>query len=48
LSGALDWHLVKRFDLYAGVMYSKVAGGLANGFIVNNNTAFTGGARLNF
>jgi predicted porin len=48
LSGALDWHIVKRFDLYAGVMYSKVAGGLANGFIVNNNTAFTSGARIAF
>jgi len=48
LSGVLDWHLVKRFDIYAGVMYSKVAGGLANGFIVNNNTAFTSGARIAF
>jgi len=44
----LDWHLVKRFDLYAGVMYSKVAGGLANGFIADNNTAFTSGARFAF
>jgi predicted porin len=48
LSAVLDWRLTRRFDLYSGVMYSKVAGGLANGFIVDNNTAFTTGARLNF
>jgi len=35
-------------DLYTGVMYSAVSGGLANGFIVNNNTAFTTGVRLAF
>jgi len=48
LSGALDWRLLKRLDLYTGVMYSAVSGGLANGFIVNNNTAFTTGVRLAF
>jgi len=29
-------------------MYSAVSGGLANGFIKNNNTAFTTGVRVNF
>ncbi len=48
LSGELDWRPVKRVDLYTGVMYSAVAGGLANGFIVNNNTAWTTGVRLTF
>jgi predicted porin len=48
LSAALDWRLLKRLDLYTGVMYSEVTGGLANGFIQSNNTAFTTGARLAF
>ena len=48
LSALLDWRPVKRVDLYTGVMYSEVTGGLANGFIQNNNTAFTTGLRLAF
>ncbi len=48
LSAVLDWHVLKRFDLYTGVMYSEVSGGFANGFIQNNNTAFTTGARFAF
>ena len=35
LSGMVDWHPYKRFDMYAGLMYSKVSGGLSNGFTVN-------------
>ncbi|HEX2816582.1 MAG TPA: porin [Phenylobacterium sp.] len=48
VSAELDWRPVKRVDLYTGVMYSKVTGGFANGFINNNNTAFTSGVRLAF
>jgi hypothetical protein len=48
VSAALDWHVLKRLDLYTGVMYSNVSGGLANGFIQNNNTAFTSGLRVAF
>ena len=48
LSGALDWRALKRVDLYTGVMYSKVTGGFASGFIQNNNTAFTTGVRVAF
>ena len=48
LSAELDWRPVKRVDLYTGVMYSEVSGGIANGYIVNNNTAFTSGLRLAF
>ena len=44
----LDWRPVKRVDLYAGVMYSEVAGGMANGFIHSNNTAYTSGVRVGF
>jgi predicted porin len=28
-----DWRLSKRFDAYAGVMYTGVRGGLANGYV---------------
>ena len=48
LSGELDWRPVKRVALYTGVMYSEVSGGIANGFIESNNTAFTTGVRLAF
>jgi len=48
ISAALDWRVLKRVGLYTGVMYSAVSGGLANGFIKNNNTAFTTGVRVNF
>jgi len=48
VSAALDWRLLKRVDLYTGVMYSAVSGGLANGFIENNNAAFTTGVRIAF
>jgi predicted porin len=48
VSAVLDWRLVKRVDLYAGVMYSEVSGGLASGYIVSNNTAFTTGLRFTF
>ena len=48
VSAALDWRLLKRLDLYTGVMYSEVTGGLANGFIQSNNTAFTTGVRVAF
>ena len=32
-----DYRFTKRFDIYAGGMYSRVQGGLANGFIYNTN-----------
>jgi len=48
VSALLDWRPVGRIDLYTGVMYSEVSGGLANGFIVNNNTSFTTGLRFAF
>jgi predicted porin len=34
-SGLIDWHFFPRADLYAGVMWSQVSGGQANGY--NNN-----------
>jgi hypothetical protein len=44
----LDWRPVKRVDLYAGVMYSKVTGGMASGFLQNNNVATTAGVKVSF
>ncbi len=31
-SGLIDWHFFPRADLYAGVMWSQVSGGQANGY----------------
>ncbi len=48
VSGMVDWRPYKRLDVYAGVMYSQVAGGMANGFINSNNFAPTAGMRFTF
>ncbi len=42
------YHATKRFDLYAGAMYSQVVDGLANGFLHNNNIDPTAGMRFIF
>ena len=44
----IDWQFAKKFDLYAGFMYSAMSGGLANGFQVFNNFAPTAGLRFRF
>ena len=39
VSFVVDWRFARHMDLYAGVMWSQVTGGLSNGFIgttVNN------------
>jgi len=36
VSLVVDWRFARHIDVYAGVMWSQVQGGLANGFIVNN------------
>jgi predicted porin len=43
-----DYHFTKRFDSYAGVNYSDVTDGLANGFIVKANWTTMVGVRFNF
>ncbi len=48
VSGLIDWRPVKRLDVYAGVMYSEVTGGMASGFLHSNNVDPTVGLRLNF
>lgn len=58
VSFLVDWRPVKRLDVYAGVLYSVVGGGMANGFPNQNaatgatgttsNTAFTSGVKFAF
>jgi predicted porin len=41
VSVVVDWRFAKHVDLYAGVMWSQVNGGLASNFFVNNNGTTT-------
>jgi predicted porin len=43
-----DYQLSKRFDTYAGIMYSGVQNGLANGYIHSTNMNPTIGVRYKF
>jgi predicted porin len=43
-----DWQFAKKFDAYAGVMYSEVHNGLASGYLHPNNLAPTVGMRFRF
>ncbi|MGA9329295.1 MAG: porin, partial [Bradyrhizobium sp.] len=36
VSAVIDWRFARHVDVYAGVMWSQVTGGLANNFFVNN------------
>ena len=48
ISGMIDWHMTKRFDVYGGVMAARVTGGLASGFYADSNISTTVGVRLSF
>jgi predicted porin len=48
LSLVFDYRLSKRFDVYAGTMYSGVKDGLANGYLYTTNIATTAGLRFKF
>jgi predicted porin len=43
-----DYQLTKHFDVYAGVNYSILDGGLASGYLNNNMTTVATGIRLKF
>src|ERR1700722_1873291 len=45
---SLDYHFTKRFDTYAGAMWSNVSHGLANGYINTSMIDPTIGARFSF
>ncbi len=44
----IDYRVTKRLDIYAGVMWSKVAGGLASGYLNFQNVGPTVGLRFQF
>jgi predicted porin len=48
VSASLVYHFSKRFDAYAGVMYSGVSGGLGNGYLNNSMIDPTMGVRFTF
>jgi predicted porin len=43
-----DYHVSKKFELYAGAMYSRIAGGLANGYFHDSNIDPTAGLRVSW
>lgn len=43
-----DYHLSKRWDVYAGAMFSKVSAGLANGFLHTSTLNTMAGFRFKF
>jgi predicted porin len=47
-SAMVDYRVTKRLDAYAGVMWSRVAGGLASGYLNFQNVGPTVGLRFQF
>ncbi|HLW93040.1 MAG TPA: hypothetical protein VKS78_17290 [Roseiarcus sp.] len=43
-----DWQFAKKFDAYAGVMFSEAHNGLASGYLHADNLAPTAGVRFRF
>lgn len=48
ISGVAEYHFTKRFEVYAGLMYSNVTNGLASGFLYHNTFDPTVGVRYAF
>jgi predicted porin len=48
ISAAIDWRFAPKWDLYLGLMFSQVNGGLASGFLARNNIDPTAGLRFRF
>jgi predicted porin len=48
VSFAVDYKFAKRFDAYAGLMWSQVSNGLSNGFLQRSNIDPTVGLRFQF
>jgi predicted porin len=48
VSFVVDWQFAKKFDAYAGIMFSQVNGGLANGYLNRNTIDPTVGLRFRF
>jgi predicted porin len=47
-SAMIDYQATKRLDVYAGVMWSRVAGGLASGYRRFETSGPTAGLRFRF
>jgi hypothetical protein len=48
LSLAVDWRFARKFDAYAGLMYSQVDDAPASGFLFRNTINPTAELRLRF
>jgi predicted porin len=48
VSFVADWQFAKKFDAYAGITFSQVNGGLANGYLSRNMIDPTVGLRFRF
>jgi predicted porin len=48
VSGLIDYHFNTRFEVYAGLMYSTVANGLASGYLYRNTIDPQVGVRYQF
>jgi predicted porin len=48
VSFVVDWQFAKKFDAYAGIMFSEVNGGLANGYLNRSTIDPTVGLRFRF
>jgi hypothetical protein len=48
ISAAVDWRFAPKWDLYSGIMFTQVNGGLAFGFLQRNSIAPTVGLRFRF
>jgi predicted porin len=48
VSFAVDWRFAAKFDAYAGLMFSQVNNGLANGYLNRNTIDPTVGVRFRF
>jgi hypothetical protein len=44
----VDWKFAAKFDAYAGVMYTQVNNGLANGYLHRGAIDPTAGIRFQF
>jgi predicted porin len=48
VSAAVDWRFAPKWDVYFGLMFTQVNGGLAFGFLQRNNVDPTVGLRFRF
>ena len=44
----IDYAFNKHFDIYAGVSFTEINGGLSSGFLQDNDTTFASGVRVKF